>query len=85
MKTFEQCCDEVAKKYGFKNGLVDTHKISIGRFYEEAAELYADEVKKEFAREKVKEAIRLSRLNYDPNWSHTDGFTEQEILEKLGL
>lgn len=52
MKTFEQCCDEVAKKHGYEDLPLTL------RFCQEAAELYASEV----AREKDEE---IEELKYD--------------------
>lgn len=80
MKTFEQCCDEVAKKK-FGKKLPENW---IETVVTEAAELYANE----FAKEKVEEAVGLSRevipgapkleMDYDGL-----RYTKQEILDKL--
>lgn len=56
MKDFEQCCNEVAKKYGFDSIDKGFKALPIGNLYKEAAQLYASEC--------VKEAVKLSqRIN----------------------
>jgi hypothetical protein len=42
IKTFVQCCSEIAKKYKLGNNLVMGHKFS---YFEEAAELFANQFK----------------------------------------
>lgn len=57
MKTFEQCCDEVAKKLDIVEAkkIIFAHRLS-KQLFEEAAELYATEL----SNEKVKEAVKLA-------------------------
>lgn len=91
MKTFEQCCDEVAKRKNYDDWLNVILVADISwfvRYEKEASEFYANE----FAREKVKEAIDLARtiencsdgIKYDAEFSDCK-YTKQEILEKLKL
>lgn len=85
MKTFEQCCDEVAKKRNMKDrkdyaadcecGNVDPEITE--EFYTEAAELYREEG--------IKEAVKLARECYNESIGNHKRYTEQEIFEKLKL
>lgn len=40
MKTFEECCEIIAKKYGLGKTLVTGHKFA---YFKEAAELYKNQ------------------------------------------
>ena len=85
---FERCCDKIAMEWA----LTDMKSfIAQGRpyfgnqdaFFAQVSELFA----KEFAREKVKDSIKLARI--DEELVGHDivqvKYTEQEILEKLKL
>jgi len=88
MKDYQQCCDEVAKKYKFddfasllRRCLQCEWKNFLSDFQKEAAQLYASEC--------VKEAVKLARTELVD-----DGvllipalvkYTEQEILSNLNL
>ncbi len=48
MKTFNDCCQEVAEKYGLGTTLVTGH---LAKYWKEAAEMYAEE--------KVKESLKF--------------------------
>lgn len=52
MKTFKDCCSEVAIKHGLGKSLVTGHRAG---YWEEAAEMYVSELKKE--NEQLKQQI----------------------------
>ncbi len=88
MKTWNQCCEEVANKRGFsfaQNLFVLANPKDIEQATKEAAELYREEG--------IKEAVKLARerVAKDHNsfanfvGSQLEKYTESEILEKLKL
>lgn len=81
MKTYLQCCDEVAKKYDWADNEFIQTIINEGndldvKIFKEATIL--------FAKEKVKETVKLARQGWEQK-ELLDDYTEQEILEKLKL
>ena len=80
MKTFEECKQEVAKKQGWTN-LVSGHLV---KYFDEAAEMYADQFKEKPTKWEgiipILERIKDLEAEIDYQNTHSD-FGEQVIVE----
>lgn len=66
MKTYKECCSEVAIKYGVGKSLVIGHRP---KYWEEAAEIYASQWKPTCRLDLKKISANIDKVLDDPNFA----------------
>lgn len=80
MKTYRQCCSEVAIKYGLGKSLVTGH---LPKFWEEAAQMYAAQFKPKSAEERKQEmAVKYGYKNWEEAYKRNGGESFRQMIEE---